>query len=84
MRDMHDVFITAGSFSFPHVPPQAELEYELELVDFEPVDEVSIINFRSCVQSHHVMLLSVTSASTAERSGKMLSVLGETTDEGEE
>jgi hypothetical protein len=32
--------LTAGSFSFPNVPPRAELEYDLELVDFEGVDEV--------------------------------------------
>lgn len=31
----------AGSFSFPNVPPHAELEYEVELVDFDPADEVS-------------------------------------------
>ena len=30
----------AGSFSFPAVPPCAELEYELELLDFDPADEV--------------------------------------------
>ena len=30
----------AGSFSFPNVPPNAELEYDLELVDFEAVNEV--------------------------------------------
>lgn len=32
----------AGSFSFPTVPPNAELEYEVELLDWEPVDEVSL------------------------------------------
>ncbi len=32
--------ICAGSFSFPAVPPRAELEYELELLDFDPADEV--------------------------------------------
>ena len=31
----------AGSFSFPNVPPSAELEYEVELVDFDAADEVS-------------------------------------------
>ena len=30
----------AGSFSFPNVPPAAELEYDLELVDYEIFDEV--------------------------------------------
>lgn len=30
----------AGSFSFPNVPPNAELDYDLELIDFEGVDEV--------------------------------------------
>ena len=30
----------AGSFSFPNVPPNAELEYDLDLVDFEAVNEV--------------------------------------------
>ena len=30
----------AGSFSFPNVPPNSELEYEVELVDFDPADEV--------------------------------------------
>lgn len=61
MRDMHDLFITAGSFSFPHVPPQAELEYELELVDFEPVDEVSIIDFPllSTIPSCHAALCDI-------------------------
>ena len=29
-----------GSFSFPNVPPRAELEYDLELLDFDPADEV--------------------------------------------
>ncbi|CAL8461943.1 g1474 [Coccomyxa elongata] len=29
-----------GSFSFPNVPPHAELEYEVELVDFDPADEM--------------------------------------------
>lgn len=30
----------AGSFSFPFVPPNANLEYETELLGFEDVDEV--------------------------------------------
>ena len=30
----------AGNFSFPSVPPDADLEYEAELISFEPVDEV--------------------------------------------
>jgi hypothetical protein len=29
-----------GSFSFPTVPPGADLEYELELIEFSAVDEV--------------------------------------------
>lgn len=33
--------LCAGSFSFPAVPPLAELEYELELLDFDPADEVA-------------------------------------------
>ena len=31
---------SAGRFSFPAVPPDAELTYEVELIGFEPVDEV--------------------------------------------
>ena len=30
----------AGSFSFPFVPPGSDLEYELELLGFDEVDEV--------------------------------------------
>lgn len=30
----------AGSFSFPAVPPRCDLTYEIELVEFEAVDEV--------------------------------------------
>jgi hypothetical protein len=30
-----------GSFSFPTVPPQSDLIYELELLAFEPAKEVS-------------------------------------------
>lgn len=33
-------FGVAGSFSFPTVPPHAGLVYELELLDYEEVDEV--------------------------------------------
>ncbi|EIE25611.1 hypothetical protein COCSUDRAFT_83618 [Coccomyxa subellipsoidea C-169] len=29
-----------GSFSFPNVPPNAELEYQVELVDFDAADEM--------------------------------------------
>lgn len=32
----------AGNFSFPSVPPEAKLIYEMELVDFEPVIEVGV------------------------------------------
>ena len=37
-----DSFSTAcaGSFSFPAVPPDAKLTYEMELIDFEAVNEV--------------------------------------------
>lgn len=34
------VFCHAGSFSFPTVPPNSDLEYELELLEFDPVSEV--------------------------------------------
>ena len=37
--------MAAGSFSFPNVPPSAELDYDLELVDFEGVDEVCMKMF---------------------------------------
>jgi hypothetical protein len=30
-----------GSFSFPTVPPQSDLIYEVELLAFEPAKEVS-------------------------------------------
>lgn len=29
-----------GSFSFPTVPPNAELEYDLELLEWEAADDV--------------------------------------------
>ncbi|KAK9820125.1 hypothetical protein WJX72_006361 [[Myrmecia] bisecta] len=32
-------FGPSGSFSFPAVPCDAQLDYDLELIDFEPVDE---------------------------------------------
>ena len=32
--------IGAGSFSFPSVPPNSPLTYEVELLDFDAVDEV--------------------------------------------
>lgn len=32
---------TAGNFSFPNVPPNAALVYDVQLLGFEPVDEVS-------------------------------------------
>lgn len=33
-----------GSFSFPTVPPGADLEYELELIEFSEVDEVGSLS----------------------------------------
>ena len=34
------MFVVPGSFSFPAVPPRADLEYEVELLEFDPANEV--------------------------------------------
>ena len=31
-----------GNFSFPQVPPKADLEYDVTLIDFSPAEEVSV------------------------------------------
>lgn len=33
------MYACAGSFSFPAVPPNSHLEYEVELLDWEPASE---------------------------------------------
>jgi FKBP-type peptidyl-prolyl cis-trans isomerase len=40
-------FGAKGSFSFPSVPPDAELFYDVELLEFEPVKEVQCAT-RTC------------------------------------
>lgn len=34
--------LSPGSFSFPAVPPDAWLEYKVEMLGFEPVEEVGV------------------------------------------
>ena len=38
-----------GSFSFPSVPPHSHLEYEIELLGFEPVGEVRRLYLLLCI-----------------------------------
>ena len=44
--------LAAGNFSFPSVPPDAALEYEAELVSFEPVDEARALTLIPAVLSY--------------------------------
>lgn len=37
-----------GSFSFPNVPPKADIIYEVELVGFDETKEVSIYTMHLC------------------------------------
>ena len=43
-----------GSFSFPAVPPRADLEYEVELLDFDPANEVLLLSPVSKMQVHQL------------------------------
>lgn len=38
-----------GSFSFPNVPPMADLVYEVELIGFDETKEVSCTKYRMVV-----------------------------------
>ena len=49
----------AGNFSFPSVPPDSKLVYEMELVDFEPVNEVGLRGVDHCWRCTFVASMSV-------------------------
>ena len=42
------LFRRTGSFSFPAVPPHMDLIYEVELIEFEAVDEVKAQAYWKC------------------------------------
>lgn len=46
--------VVIGSFSFPAVPPRADLEYEVELLDFDPANEVLLLSPVSKIQVHQL------------------------------